>query len=147
MARDEDVRVRIETSGAAGTRRDLESTSRAMHGLGRAGHVAAAGAHRVGLGLAALGRVAGTGAALGMGALTAETVRATRGWADHLAVMRRANAVIRSTGSAAHVTSRHVERLTDRIEAQTGVDGDLALQGADLLLTFTNIRNGLGKNN
>lgn len=147
MARDEDVTIRLRTSGAAGTRRDLEGASRAMRGFHSSAHLAAGAARGMGAGILAVGRALRTGGLIGIGALGAEAVRATKGWADHTAQMRRSRAVIASTGSAARVTARHVERLTDRIEKQSGVDGDLALQGANLLLTFTNIRNGLGKNN
>jgi hypothetical protein len=85
--------------------------------------------------------------AVGVGLLTAEVIRATKGWADHEAIVRRSNAVVKSTGGAANVSAKHVGRLADALERQVGVDGDLIQSGANLLLTFTNIRNGVGKNN
>ena len=85
--------------------------------------------------------------AVGIGLMTAEVIRATKGWAEHQAIVRRSNAVIKSTGGAAGVTANHVGKLSDALERQVGVDGDLIQSGANLLLTFTNIRNETGKNN
>lgn len=154
MASVNDVAVRLQLRNAKTFQRDASGASRSIDKLGRSTSLAARRAKaldaantRINRGFAAIGAVARTGAVLGIGAVATEAVRATKGWADHLAVTRRTQAVIKSTGSAANVTAAHVGHLTDAIEAQTGVDGDLAQSGANLLLTFTNIRNGVGKNN
>lgn len=55
-------------------------------------------------------------------------------------------AAIRSTGSAANVTADQVRDLADRLEAMTATESEAVQEGANLLLTFTNIRNGAGKN-
>ena len=103
------------------------------------------GSLRAGMGV---GVTAAAGiAAVGVGALAGEVIKATKGWAAHQAIQRRTQAVIKSTGEAAGVSAKHVERMSDAIERQTGVDGDLIQSGANLLLTFTNVRNGVGKNN
>jgi hypothetical protein len=54
---------------------------------------------------------------------------------------------IKSTGGAANVSAKEVARLSTAISNKTGVDDEQIQSGANLLLTFTNIRNGLGKNN
>lgn len=138
---------RAFASGADKAASGVEKVGEATERAGKKARVATALNRKFHSSLSAIGRTARVGAAVGMGALTAETIKATKGWAEHAAMTRRSRAVIRSTGSAAGVTAKDVEGLTDKIEAQTGVDGDLALSGANLLLTFTNVRNGLGANN
>jgi len=86
-------------------------------------------------------------AAVGLAAVTTEVIRATKGWSEHQAVVRRTQAVIKSTGNLANTSAKHIGALSDAIERQTGVDNDLVQSGANLLLTFTNVRNGLGKTN
>lgn len=56
-------------------------------------------------------------------------------------------AAIRSTGAAANVTAEDVADLSGRLSEMAAVDDDLIQQGANLLLTFTNIRNEVGEGN
>lgn len=56
-------------------------------------------------------------------------------------------AAIKSTGAAAGVTSQHIQDMANSIEKATGVEGEAIQRGANLLLTFTNIRDVAGKNN
>ncbi len=94
-----------------------------------------------------------TGVAAAVGVLLAG--RAVLGFAgEALAEARQAaqvgrltEAVIKSTGGAAKVSSGHVADLAESVSNLVGVD-DEAIQGAEnLLLTFTNIRNAAGKGN
>jgi len=55
--------------------------------------------------------------------------------------------VIKSTGGAAGVTARQVEDLTTSISNKTGYDREAIGTGARLLLTFTSVRNEVGKGN
>ena len=57
------------------------------------------------------------------------------------------DAVLKSTGNAANVTRDHVTGLADSLEKLTGVEAESVQTGENMLLTFTNIRNGVGKNN
>lgn len=54
-------------------------------------------------------------------------------------------AAIKSTGGAAQVTARQVEDLAQSLEAKTATDADAIRSGENLLLTFTNIKNGVGE--
>lgn len=54
---------------------------------------------------------------------------------------------IKSTGGAAHVSSKQIEELTKSIGNQAGVDDDVIKAGSAMLLTFRNIRNEQGKGN
>lgn len=60
---------------------------------------------------------------------------------------RQTEAVIKSTGGAAHVSAAQVEELSTSISNQTGKSVESVQAGANMLLTFKNIRNESGKNN
>jgi hypothetical protein len=70
-----------------------------------------------------------------------------QGYRDHNRVLAITSQVIKTTGGAANISAKQVGHLTDAIEAKTGVDGDAIQSGANLLLTFTNVRNEAGKGN
>lgn len=53
--------------------------------------------------------------------------------------------VIKSTGGAANVTAKQVGDLASSISKKAGVDDEAIQSGANLLLTFKNIRNETGK--
>lgn len=53
--------------------------------------------------------------------------------------------IIRSTGGAAKVTAADVGALTSSISAKAGVDDEAIQKGANLLLTFKNVRNEAGE--
>jgi murein DD-endopeptidase MepM/ murein hydrolase activator NlpD/phage-related protein len=54
---------------------------------------------------------------------------------------------IKSTGGAAGVTAQHVEDLAGRLENMTATEAESIQTGANLLLTFKNIRNEAGAGN
>lgn len=62
-------------------------------------------------------------------------------------VTRQTEAVIRSTGAAANVTADHVAELSGRLSELAGVDDEVIQHGANLLLTFTRVRNEMGAGN
>jgi hypothetical protein len=55
--------------------------------------------------------------------------------------------VIKSTGKAAKISAKQVGALATAISNKTGVDDEAIQSGANLLLTFTGIRNEVGKGN
>jgi hypothetical protein len=62
-------------------------------------------------------------------------------------VTRLTNAALKSTGEVAHVTAGDIGDLSDRLSAMAGVDDEVIQSGANVLLTFTRIRNEAGKGN
>jgi hypothetical protein len=56
-------------------------------------------------------------------------------------------AVLKSMGGAANVTAKDIDKLSNKISDMTGVDETLIQENQNLLLTFGNIRNELGKGN
>lgn len=57
------------------------------------------------------------------------------------------NARLKSTGAVANVTAKDIVALSDAIADKTGVDDDQIHAVENMLLTFTKIRNEVGKNN
>lgn len=55
--------------------------------------------------------------------------------------------VIKTTGGAAQVTAAQVGDLAGALSNKTGIDDEVIQSGANLLLTFKNIRNEVGKGN
>lgn len=105
------------------------STGRMGQSLRKMGKVAALGLAAVGAGFAAWGF---------------ESVKS-------LARIERINAqtaqAIESTGGAAGVSAKHVEDLAGKLENLTAAEAETTQEGANLLLTFTNIKNEAGKGN
>ncbi|WP_217923776.1 hypothetical protein [Miltoncostaea oceani] len=103
---------------------------------------------RAGRGLALFGaRALATGAAVGVGGLATGLAFGTRELlAQEKASARTAN-VLETTGGVANVTAKDVEDLASSLQSQTGTADDAIQSGANLLLTFTKVRNEAGKNN
>jgi hypothetical protein len=62
-------------------------------------------------------------------------------------VGKQTEAVIKSTGGEAQVTAGHVGMLADKFSHMAAVDDEAVQSGENLLLTFTNIRNEVGRGN
>lgn len=97
-------------------------------------------------------KVAKTVAGLVAGAFVAKQISAfARAGLEELkeaqAVQAQTAAAIASTGGAANVTSEQVEQLAGSLLKVSGVDDELITKGANLLLTFTKVRNEVGAGN
>lgn len=87
------------------------------------------------------------GVRAGVQALT-NTVRAGIAEFSEMAqVQAQTQAALKSTGGIANVTARDVEALAGRLSSLSGIDDELIQSSQNLLLTFTNIRNEVGKGN
>jgi hypothetical protein len=72
------------------------------------------------------------------------------GWDEFNAgqqVAAQTNAVIKSTGGVANVTAKHVEELGQAMMLKSGIDDEVIKSGENILLTFRDIRNEVGKGN
>ena len=91
-----------------------------------------------------VGAAAAGAAMLALGAVVKKT-------ADDLARIERisaqTDAAIASTGGVANVTRDEIEGLADSLEKLTSVEAESIQEGQNMLLTFTNIRNGVGEGN
>lgn len=66
---------------------------------------------------------------------------------DSEKVGRLTNAVIKSTGGVAGVSAKQVSDYANALSNKIGVDDEAIQSSQNLLLTFTNVRNGVGKGN
>lgn len=62
-------------------------------------------------------------------------------------VTAQTNAVLASTGGIANVTGQEIDRLAASLLRKSGVDDEQIKSGANMLLTFTKIRNEVGAGN
>jgi hypothetical protein len=75
-----------------------------------------------------------------LGSVVAEAREAGR-------VGRLTNAVLKSTGGVANVSATQVASLAEAISNKTGIDDEQIQSAQNLLLTFTKVRNEVGKGN
>lgn len=83
----------------------------------------------------------------GLAALTAGAALAFKEFEEAEKVSNQTAAVLESTGGAANVTAKQIESLAGAISRKTGIDDEAIQAGQNMLLTFTNIRNEVGKGN
>jgi phage-related protein len=100
-----------------------------------------------GKGIGVMSKAAGIATIAIAGGLSAALIHAVKDQEANEKANAQTAAAIKSTGDAANVTSPHIQDLADHIEKMSGMDGLAVQKGENMLLTFTNIRNGVGKNN
>lgn len=89
-------------------------------------------------GLAGVGTaVAG---AFAVGAVASFGVEAAKAADEAAKVSRATDAIVKATGQAAGVTSQQVADLAGSLSAMSGVDDELIQSGANILLTFKNVK-------
>ena len=94
-----------------------------------------------------IGGMAKTAAMVGVPALAAFGVASVKAFADSEKVAAQTEAVLKSTGGTAKVTADHVGTLAGSLSMLSGVDDEVIQSGENVLLTFTNIQNKVGKGN
>lgn len=60
-------------------------------------------------------------------------------------VMKTTSAVIKATGGAAKISAPQVASLSEALAAKSGIDDEVIQSGANMLLTFKNVRNEAGQ--
>jgi phage-related protein len=93
------------------------------------------------------GKLLAGAAVAGVGALAAVVKTGFGELQDYQAGFAQTQSVIKSTGSAAGVSAAHVEDLASKIQGYSGQTDDAIVSGQNMLLTFTNIKNGVGAGN
>lgn len=125
------VKARGDTKPAQRAMRDMRKASRDLRSA-------------VGVDFGAIAKV--SAAALGVGIAASVKVGV-----DELLEAQRVSAqtaaVLKSTGGAAGLTGKQIEAMAGSLSQMSGVDDEAIQSGANLLLTFTNVRNSAGKNN
>lgn len=87
------------------------------------------------------------GGAAAIGGLAAIVKTGIGEFSDYQKGLAQAQAVIKSTGGVAGVTAGHLEEMASALQDQTGATDDSIVASENLLLTFTNIQNKVGKGN
>jgi hypothetical protein len=108
--------------------------------LGRAGRKSESGFKKIGRAAGVAGLALGGALALGAKAGFDELSEAAK-------VGAQTEAVIKSTGKAANVTAEQVTELAESLMKKSGVDDEAIQSGENMLLTFRDIRNEVGKGN
>lgn len=87
---------------------------------------------------------AGAAVALGVGLAIKSSISAAQ---ESQRVSKITESVVKSTGGAANLTADQVGDMATRLSNLTGVDDELIQSSQNVLLTFTNVRNEVGKGN
>lgn len=125
------VKAQGDTRAATKAMRDLKKSSRQL-------------SKAVGVDFGRMAKL--TGAALGVG-LAASVKVGVDEMLEAQRVTAQTNAVLKSTGGVAGVTAGSLSKLAGELSSVSGADDELIQSGANVLLTFTNVRNAAGKNN
>ena len=144
---DETIAIRVKMIGGEAVVTEAKAVSGAVAGTGSTARTATREQSKFRSGIASLGRTIRYAAIPVLGALAYETVRAVNAYREARKVGEQTNAVIKSTGGVANVTADQVAKLANSLSLKTGEDDEAIQSAANLLLTFRNIRNELGKNN
>ena len=85
--------------------------------------------------------------ALGVGGLASAAQAAFTEMGDAQKVSAQTAAALKSTGGAANVTAKDMDKLSTSLMNKSGVDDEAIKSSQNLLLTFTKVRNETGKGN
>jgi hypothetical protein len=113
--------------GFAGAEKSSKGLGSSLKGVGKVGALAAGAA--------------------GVGALVATLKIGIGEFSETQKVAAQTNAVLKSTGGVANVTASDVDTLAGALMKKSGVDDEAIASGENMLLTFTNIHNEVGKGN
>lgn len=151
---DEGVNLRIGLQGGAAAATETQAVGGAIRGLGRDAERATAQGALLGrtygyatTALEKLGKIALWTGGIATGVLAEGAKKSFEAWEAQRKTAALTGAVLRSTGGTAHVTARDVDSLAAAQSRKTGVDKQVIESGENLLLTFTDIRNEVGKGN
>lgn len=100
-----------------------------------------------GIGSIAAGVFGGGAALAGLSSLTRTLGSVVEEAREAGRVGRLTNAVLKSTGGVANVSAAQVASLAEAISNKTGIDDEQIQSAQNLLLTFTKVRNEVGKGN
>ena len=131
------AQVKVKILGdATSLERSFKHAATAAHGFNRA------------IGGISFGTLAKVGGAIAGLDLLAKTVRAgVSEFADQQKATAQTQAVLKSTGAAANVTAKQVDALAASISNYSGIDDEAVQAGENMLLTFVQIQNRVGKTN
>jgi len=124
-----------------------DNASRVFQKIGRSSDNLGSTFKRVSRGMLAVGRVAAVGLAAGVGVGVVALGKFVGEARESERVGKLTEAIIKSTGGAAKVSALDVAKLSTALSVKTGIDDELIQTGSNLLLTFKNVRDEVGKGN
>jgi phage-related protein len=128
--------ILVKADGISKTSQQINTLDKDVDKAGRRGHKSmmmfAKGAGAAGVALGVLGVAVG---------------KSVSAFQESEKISKQTNAVLKSTGGVAKVSAKHVDSLANSISKKSGVDDEAIKSGENLLLTFTNVRNEVGKGN
>jgi phage-related protein len=92
-------------------------------------------------------KVGAFAATAGIAAVGAAFTGAVKAAAESEKITAATAAVLKSTGGAANVTAKDVSNLGNEISSYSGIADESVREGQNMLLTFTKVRNEVGKGN
>jgi phage-related protein len=92
-------------------------------------------------------KVGAFAAGAGIAAVGAAFTGAVKAAAESEKITAQTAAVLKSTGGAANVTAKDVANLGNEVSAYSGIADESVREGQNMLLTFTKVRNEVGKGN
>jgi len=100
---------------------------------------------RVGRGASRMGLAIAAGAAAGVYGLARMTSGFIRAAEESQQVSRQTEAVLASMGATSWTTADAVSELSERLSLQSGIDDELIQSGQNVLLTFGQVQNRVGR--
>lgn len=137
----------LEAKGAKKAAAEIDTVDGSVKKLDSSARKSGSSTGRVAAGWKKLGVAAKT-AAVGAGVLAVKLGKdAIDEYREAYKATKQTNAVIAATGGVAKVSANHVGDLAETISNKVGIDDEEIQNGANMLLTFKQIRNEAGKNN
>lgn len=121
----------------------LADASKAKKALGETG----ADVEKLGDSTSGMGKAMAAGAAVGLAGVVALGVGAFNAAEESAKIGRETQRVISTTGASAWTSASQVSELAGAISDKSGADDEAIQSGANLLLTFTNLKNQVGEGN
>jgi len=118
----------------------MDQISRGLGDLDGSSNRANKGMGALGKGVAVAGLAFGAATA-GVAVLGAGLMKLAQAGQESAAVSRTTEQIIKTTGAAAGVTATQVNDLADALSRKTGIDDEAIQTGANLILTFKNVKN------
>lgn len=155
MAMSKELLSYVLTADAAGMITPVSKATGALRQMGdqgvKSGQQVAAGLEKAQQGLHSFGNKASLVGAGMTAAISLPLTAMLKSGLDALVAAEtraaQTNAVIKSTGGAANVSADHLKKLVTGLRDMSGVSGSVITNGANMLLTFTQIRNRVGEGN
>ena len=135
---------------------DVDKASRGLDDYGRKVRQAddhnqrfirGSGRLRTSLGTMFVGGASAAAAGVGFAVLAKQTMDAVGAFEESEAISKRTANILQTTGGAANVTAAQISNLATQLSKKSGIDDEAIQSGENLLLTFTNVRNEVGKGN